>query len=215
MISRAVQYADKDALKNADTLSAFTDAKTLSDWAKEPMRSVVGAGIMKGSSDTLLSPKGTASIEQAILLIYRSYAAVTSDQAAPEAQRYADNQMSVQGKLQQEYAAAKPAAFFTASRVNSLQLSEIYKDVSGNPGTYLLFTVSYSLKANDPNAVVLVGGLDMDTAGWVTDGMPDTMVILSSANGFELVGGYQTEFTADGNAQMFRSDFENWLGSRA
>lgn len=215
MVYRAVQYVDKSALKSADTLATFTDAKTLSDWATEPMRCVVASGIMKGASDTLLSPKGSASIEQAILLIYRSYAAVTTNQAAPAAQNYAKDQISVQGKLQQEYAGSGPAVSFTASRVNFLQLAEVYSDVPGHPGTYLLFTVSYSLKANDPNAVILVGGLDIDADGWVTDGMSDTLVILSSANGLDLVGGYQTEFTADGNAQVFRSDFENWLGSKA
>ena len=61
MIYRAVTYIEQQsgktfAEKNAD-LSAYTDRDSVSDWAAEGVGVLASNGIMKGTSDTTLSPR--------------------------------------------------------------------------------------------------------------------------------------------------------------
>ena len=54
-------------------LDAYTDGSTVSDWAKISVGYLASEGIMKGTSDTELSPMESCTVEQSILLIYRIY----------------------------------------------------------------------------------------------------------------------------------------------
>lgn len=54
-------------------LSAFEDYNQISSWAEKSMSILLGAGIIKGISDTQLGPRGNASREQAIVAAWRLY----------------------------------------------------------------------------------------------------------------------------------------------
>ncbi len=77
MLSRAVTYIEKEtkktAFKESGDLSAFVDQNQVSDWAKEPVALLNANGIMKGTSETELSPKQLCTVEQSIILAYRVY----------------------------------------------------------------------------------------------------------------------------------------------
>ena len=77
MIARAVDYLEKDAqvdmTPNAGSLTAFTDAGQVSDWAAEGMGTLAANGIMGGTSATTLSPKNPCTVEQSILLSWRTF----------------------------------------------------------------------------------------------------------------------------------------------
>lgn len=77
MVYRAITYIEKEtgrafATKNAD-LTRFTDKADVSAWAAEGVGVLANNGIMKGTSDTALSPANTCSVEQSILLVYRVF----------------------------------------------------------------------------------------------------------------------------------------------
>ncbi len=77
MIYRAITYIeDKNGNKyvnrNAD-ITAYHDRDMVSEWAMESIGVLVNNKIMNGTSEFNLSPKGNATIEQSILLIYRLY----------------------------------------------------------------------------------------------------------------------------------------------
>lgn len=55
----------------SDDLSAFTDAKKVSNYAKEAMRWAVGTGLMKGVSTNVLRPAGTATRAQGATMLMR------------------------------------------------------------------------------------------------------------------------------------------------
>lgn len=57
----------------AISLSSYTDAGEVSNWAVDAVGSMTASGIMKGTSDTVLSPQAPCTVEQAILLVYRLY----------------------------------------------------------------------------------------------------------------------------------------------
>jgi hypothetical protein len=92
---------------------------------------------------------------------------------------------------------------------------EVYHDVLNQPRTYVLFLLNFSLKAEHPDSISLIGGVDMDADGWVSLGLPTVLVFMRSDTEFDFVGGFITEFTPDGNAQIFRSDFEEFLKANA
>lgn len=54
-------------------LAGYTDAANVSSWAADAVGSLAASGIMKGTSDTTLTPQGPCTIEQSILLVYRLY----------------------------------------------------------------------------------------------------------------------------------------------
>ena len=56
-------------------LGSFTDSGSISSWAKEPMAFMNAIGLVKGTSTTAISPRGTCTIEQSILVAYRSMTA--------------------------------------------------------------------------------------------------------------------------------------------
>lgn len=54
-------------------LEGYTDAERVSPWAADAVGALAACGIMKGTSETTLTPQGPCTIEQSILLVYRLY----------------------------------------------------------------------------------------------------------------------------------------------
>ena len=77
MLWRAAQYVQKETGKTALTaggsLTGYADANKVSSWARDAVSSLAQNGIMKGTSSTQLSPAESCTIEQSILLVYRTY----------------------------------------------------------------------------------------------------------------------------------------------
>lgn len=77
MIWRTVKYIQdetgKEKLTDGGEISGYTDASDVSDYALEAVSALAKNDIMKGTSETELSPKGNCSVEQSIILIYRTY----------------------------------------------------------------------------------------------------------------------------------------------
>ena len=76
-----------------DSLDAFVDADTVSGWALDAFRWAVGAGIIKGVSPTLLSPKTEATRAQvaAMLMRFSRLGAVSTALLRPDNVRIAVN----------------------------------------------------------------------------------------------------------------------------
>ena len=70
ILCRYADYKGMDVTKRAD-LSAFTDASQVSDYALETMRWAVAQGLITGTSETTLSPAGSATRAQAALILMR------------------------------------------------------------------------------------------------------------------------------------------------
>ena len=66
----AIKAINPNVVSNGD-LSKFTDAADVFDWAKEGLGCLVGAGIIKGTSDTTISPKESATRAQAAVILKR------------------------------------------------------------------------------------------------------------------------------------------------
>ncbi len=80
MIWRTVKYiqseTNKKKLTGGGDISGFADANDVSDYATEAVSALAKNDIMKGTSETELSPKGNCSVEQSIILIYRTYSKI-------------------------------------------------------------------------------------------------------------------------------------------
>jgi hypothetical protein len=77
MLYRAIEYIETEngsefTTKN-ETIEAYQDRQEVSSWAKSGVGILANNGIMKGTSDTTLSPKGNATVEQCVILVYRLY----------------------------------------------------------------------------------------------------------------------------------------------
>lgn len=77
MLYRAVQYIEQNggkslAVKTTD-ISKYTDNAQVSSWAKDGVGVLAANGVMKGTSDTTLSPKASCTVEQSVILVYRLY----------------------------------------------------------------------------------------------------------------------------------------------
>lgn len=70
ILCRYAGYKGMDVAKRAE-LSAFTDAGQVSDYAVETMRWAVAEGLITGTSETTLSPAGSATRAQAALILMR------------------------------------------------------------------------------------------------------------------------------------------------
>ena len=77
MLWRAVNYiqtqSGEQALTGGGSLTGYTDAGSVSSYAKEAVAALNKNGIMKGTSNTALSPKGSCTVEQSVLLSYRTF----------------------------------------------------------------------------------------------------------------------------------------------
>lgn len=80
MLYRAATYIEKETnykfLDKNDSIDAYSDKDDVSSWAKTGVGIMANNGIMKGTSETTLSPKRNASIEQCIILVYRLFKVV-------------------------------------------------------------------------------------------------------------------------------------------
>ena len=55
------------------SISKFADRSSVSSWAVEGVGALAANGIMNGTSATQLSPKATCTVEQSILLSFRTF----------------------------------------------------------------------------------------------------------------------------------------------
>lgn len=100
-----------------------------------------------------------------------------------------------------------PFSTFSDSRVNNVEMAEVF---SYGKRLYLLFNVDYSVKADNPENVKIFD-YKMEN-GWLSDPMPSTLVVsLKAPWDFSYEGGYKTEFTSDGNNEIYYSDFKSWI----
>lgn len=77
MLYRAVQYIEQNggkglAVKTAD-ISKYADNAQVSGWAKDAVGALAANEVMKGTSDTTLSPQANCTVEQSVLLVYRLF----------------------------------------------------------------------------------------------------------------------------------------------
>ena len=77
MMHRAIKFledmAEEKFIKENSDLSEFSDGNLVAEWAKEGVGTLVNSSIMKGTTDTTLSPLNTTTTEQAIALAARIY----------------------------------------------------------------------------------------------------------------------------------------------
>ena len=65
-------YCDVNTITPA-SLSSFSDASQLYDYAVKPTQIMVAIGVVQGSSDGMLYPRDTTSCQEAILMFFRAY----------------------------------------------------------------------------------------------------------------------------------------------
>ncbi len=77
MVNRAIQYikaeTGTDLTPVKGSISKFADRSSVSSWAVEGVGALAANGIMNGTSATQLSPKATCTVEQSILLSFRTF----------------------------------------------------------------------------------------------------------------------------------------------
>jgi len=77
MMYRAICYMEKEigktVINHNGNIDKFTDNNEVSDWAKESVAALAENGIMKGTSNTTLSPSKFTTIQEAVLLDLRIY----------------------------------------------------------------------------------------------------------------------------------------------
>lgn len=75
-IYRALQYVKANSTVRytayTSKLSSYTDNGTIDSWAKEPLAFMNALGLIKGTSDTTISPAANCTIEQALAVANRS-----------------------------------------------------------------------------------------------------------------------------------------------
>lgn len=75
MLYRAINYIEKENSKEYIqrnyNIDKYTDREQVSSWAKEGVGTLANNNIMLGTSDTTLSPRSNATIEQCVILVYR------------------------------------------------------------------------------------------------------------------------------------------------
>lgn len=80
MLWRTIQYIQQETgrtgMPPASSLAGFSDAAQVSDWARQAVAALNSCGIMKGTSDTTLSPRSSCTVEQSVLLSYRTFGAL-------------------------------------------------------------------------------------------------------------------------------------------
>ncbi len=91
MLWRAILYI-QDEIKTTmyeknGSLSGFSDAGYVSEWAREAVAALNENGIMRGTSETELSPWQLCTVEQSIALAYRAYARFVGAEARAQAEK--------------------------------------------------------------------------------------------------------------------------------
>ncbi len=64
-------------------ISQYNDGGSVSSWAKKDLSWMVGCGLIKGTSDTMLSPQANCTVEQSILLTHRAYEMAVTGKIPP------------------------------------------------------------------------------------------------------------------------------------
>lgn len=81
---REIQAQLKVELPTRTTdISRYDDGADVSSWAKKDLSWIVGCGLIKGTSDTMLSPQANCTVEQSILLVHRAYEMVVTGKIPP------------------------------------------------------------------------------------------------------------------------------------
>ena len=150
MLYRAIQYTNPNNNLDTASLTKFSDNAQVSNWAKDAMSSMVGCGIINGTSDNTLAPKANVSIEQAAILIYRLYGQSILKDITPLAEAFVSDQKAIITKLQGAYTSTPST--FSDSRIDSIQMAEVFQE---NGTTYILYSLKYSVKADNPEAVIV------------------------------------------------------------
>lgn len=77
MIHRAINYLENvkgvDIVADNADIASFADASSVADWATAAVGTLANGGIMKGTSETTLSPIDNTTVEQAIILVLRVF----------------------------------------------------------------------------------------------------------------------------------------------
>lgn len=79
MLRRAIRFIERtqstrvNPIPLAGSIEGYSDKNAVSSWAVEGVGALAANGIMKGTSETTLSPKAPCTVEQCIILIYRLY----------------------------------------------------------------------------------------------------------------------------------------------
>lgn len=134
------------------------------------MSSMVGCGIINGTSDNTLAPKANVSIEQAAILIYRLYGQSILKDITPLAEAFVSDQKAIITKLQGAYTSTPST--FSDSRIDSIQMAEVFQE---NGTTYILYSLKYSVKADNPEAVIVFEDTLKD--GWLVINAVTTYVV--------------------------------------
>ncbi len=75
MLYRTINYIEANnnssKITISNDISDYSDAGIVADYAKEAVATLAANDIMKGVSETQLSPRGDCSVEQGVILIYR------------------------------------------------------------------------------------------------------------------------------------------------
>ena len=203
MLYRAIHYTNPN--NNLDTASLTTGADNahVSNWAKDALSSMVGGGIINGTSDNTLAPKANVSMEQAAILIYRLYGQSILKDITPLAEAFVSDQKAIITKLQGAYTSTPSTC--SDSRIDSIQMAEVFQE---NGTSYILSSLKYSVKADNPEAVIVFEDTWKD--GWLVINAVTTYVVQMDGGNFTSLGGYTTAGAADGNKEMYKLDFENW-----
>ena len=75
ILHRYAKLKSTDVTANGD-LSIYLDSNTMSNWAGDAMKWAVGSGIITGTSDTTVNPKGTATRAQVATMLMRMIATI-------------------------------------------------------------------------------------------------------------------------------------------
>jgi hypothetical protein len=193
------------SLSFSANVSKFSDIPSTSTDMGKAVEALAEANIAKGTSTEIFSPQQPLSEEQAVVLVYRAYKFLCAKKVFSLAEQYAREQINFVEQMQKSY--GPPFSTFSDSRVNNVEMAEVF---SYGKRLYLLFNVDYSVKADNPENVKIFD-YKMEN-GWLSDPMPSTLVVsLKAPWDFSYEGGYKTEFTSDGNNEIYYSDFKSWI----
>lgn len=77
MVARSIECLNalehKNVASKPGDIGSFSDKGAVSSWAADSVGKLAANSIMTGTSDTTLSPKGSCTVEQSVILLYRVY----------------------------------------------------------------------------------------------------------------------------------------------
>lgn len=145
-----------------------------------------------GEGDTAETASDTGETASSEVTVVMNSASDTGEADAPEAVQQAAiarvfRKMEEWEILQE--GATERAMWGTYSyldwRISSLELSCTYENLDG--ADYEVWLMNYEFLMDDPDAVVLAGGMAMDSEGWLTAGYPNSEYLIFEKQGDTLV----------------------------